>query len=166
MQLPKPFLHLAAAATLAALAGCADTLAPDATATRTPQAPAFLLGPDEGMRIISDTTDASGRTTMIAEYAAGVAFSSDPAVPSTSAASVTIKTVIPGSGPVSSSGACITSTIQTVETTAGWTYSVKKPGGCDKEIIVELEKKSTRQRATFSFLMVAGKTRIDSGLIR
>ena len=36
-----------------------------------------------------------------------------------------------------------------VDTQTGWTYSVKKPGGCDKPIEVQLENNSLRQRANF-----------------
>jgi hypothetical protein len=159
-----PFRHVLTAACLAALAGCsADVAAPDAVAP-TASRPSLLLAAGEGVRIISDTTDAAGTTTMVGEYAAGVYTLPDGT--GGSVASVTIKTVIPGLASGSSSEPCITSSIVTVETTSGWKSSVKKPGGCDKEIVVALENAATRQRAQFSFLYIFGKTRIDSGLIR
>jgi hypothetical protein len=149
---------------LASLAACAaDPVGPGEGLTPASQ-PAFLLANDESYRTISDTVDAAGNHVTVAELAAGVLDLPDGT--STSVASVTITSVIPAVAGGSSSGPCITSTIQKVETTAGWSYSVKKSGGCDKEIIVALENKSTRKRAQFSFLMIFGKTRIDHGLVR
>jgi hypothetical protein len=124
-----------------------------------------MLGPGEGIRTIQDTVDAAGNTIMIAEYPAGTYFPVDGSEGG-SVASVTIRTFIPWSLNSGSSGTCITSTIQRVETTPGWTASIKKPGGCDKTIEVQLENKSTRQKAVFSFLYIAGKTRIDFGAVR
>jgi hypothetical protein len=154
------FIPLALAALLAACSQ--DTTAPSSSSIAAPSAAAALLGPGEGLRIISEETDAFGNTTMIAEYAAGV-YQSDTT--GFMAGSVTIKTVIPQSSAGSSKSPCITSSIVRVETQTGWTSSVKKPGGCDKPIEVQLENKSLKQRADFSFLYMFGKTRIDSGLI-
>jgi hypothetical protein len=52
------------------------------------------------------------------------------------------------------------------EPLAGWTSSVKKPGGCDKDIVVDLPNNSLKQSAEFSFSYQLGNTRIDAGLIR
>jgi len=154
--------HIAPIVLAALLAACADTTAPAAsTALRAADRPAALLAPGEGTRMILDSTDDRGNNTMIAEYAAGV----DLANPDAAAiGSVTIRTFIPAFS--ASSKFCITSTILGTEAVAGWTASVKKPGGCDKQIEVQFENKSTRQRADFSFLYVAGKTRIDFGAIK
>jgi hypothetical protein len=138
---------------------------PDALLAATPSA---LVGPNENLAILSDTTDAAGNHVMIAEYAAGTYFPDDTT--GKSVASVTIKTVVPrvkdGVVYTSSTMPCITSTVVKTETTPGWTASVKKPGGCDKEIVVLLSNKSTKQSATFSFLYIFGKTRIDFGAVR
>ena len=84
--------------------------------------------------------------------------------PALSVASVTIKTVAPLG--VGSSTYCITSTIEKVETIPGWTYQIKKAGGCNAEIRVGLENPTTKQKADFAFLMMPGKTKIDFGAIR
>jgi hypothetical protein len=148
-----------------ALAACGrDPMGIDAAARRSPAAPHLLLGPGESTRMLVDSTDAAGNHVMVAEYAAGVY--TQPDGTSGSVASITIRTLIPASLGGSSSRACITSTILGVETTAGWTASVKKPGGCDKEIGVEFANAATRQKAVFSFLYIAGKTRIDFGAVR
>jgi hypothetical protein len=158
MSISRSLLALVAVAALSACAG--DAVSP--AAAPAPRAPSLLLGADEGMRVLSDSTDAYGNTIMVAEYAAGVY-----ATPGTApVASVTIRTFIPALSSGSSSEPCITSTIDKIETTTGWTASVKKPGGCDKEIVVGLENRSRNQKAQFSFLYIFGKTRIDSGLIR
>jgi hypothetical protein len=98
---------------------------------------------------------------MITEYAAGIYTQPDGV--SGSVASVTVKTVVPATS--GTSGTCITSTIVSVETTPGWRAEVKKPGGCDKEIVVALTNAATGQRADFRYLYIAGKTRIDQGLV-
>lgn len=153
-----------------ALALFLGACSPDANGPAAPSAallaatPSALVAPNENMAILSDTTDAAGNHVMIAEYAAGTYFPDDTT--GKSVASVTIKTVVPGVASGSSSMPCITSTVLKTETTPGWTASVKKPGGCDKEIVVLLSNKSTKQSATFSFLYIFGKTRIDFGAIR
>lgn len=154
---------LAALALAASLAACGqDAVGPDGQAAAPAPTARLLLGTDESSRTIADSTDAAGNIVMVTEYAAGIY--NLPDGHSGSVASVTVKTVIPGSG--GGSGSCITSTIQQVETVAGWSYSVKKPGGCDREVAVELANRSTGQKALFSYLMVFGKTRIDQGFIR
>jgi hypothetical protein len=147
----------------ALLAACADTTAPTASSSLRPsERPAALLSADEFTRTILDTTDARGTQTMIAEYAAGIDLDNRDAAP---IGSVIIKTVVPVLTAGSSKTPCITSTVLSTETVAGWTASVKKPGGCDKQIEVQFENKSTKQRADFSFLYIFGKTRIDFGAI-
>jgi len=145
----------------AALAACnADAVAPNAGA-RVPAAPHALLAPGEFSRTVADSTDAAGNHVMVTEFAAGTYTQPDGV--SGSVASITIKTVIPATSPAS--GTCITSTIESIETTAGWTATIKKPGGCDKEIVVALENATTRQKAEFRYLYIAGKTRIDAGRV-
>lgn len=157
-------LRFAPLALAAFFVACADATAPtSSTSLRPSDRPAALLGADEGVRIISDSTDASGTMTMIGEYAAGIRLD-EPTTPPIG--SVVIKTVIPSLTGGSSKTPCITSTIVRTETVAGWTASVKKPGGCDKEIQVRFENKSSGERADFSFLYIFGKTRIDGGLIK
>lgn len=151
-----PILLLAA--TLTACTG--DAVAPDAGG-RSPVAPHFLLGPGESFRTVADSTDAAGNLVMINEYAAGIYTQPDGV--SGSVASVTVKTVVPATS--GTSGTCITSTIVSIETTPGWTATVKKPGGCDKEIVVGLANASTGQKADFRYLYIAGKTRIDQGAV-
>lgn len=160
----RSLLRFSAVASIAALAACqSDVVAPTRSVAAT-DTPSFLLGPDEGMRIITDSVDSSGNTIMIAEYAAGTYTTTDGS--GGSVASVTIRTVIPRVAGGDSSGACITSSIERIETTPGWTATVKKPGGCDKTIEVGLENRTTRQKAVFSFLYIFGKTRIDFGAVR
>jgi len=165
MSAPRPLVHrLALVASLAGLAACASEPLAPVTTDATALAPSFLLSPEESQRTIADSTDAFGNHVMVVEYAAGTLSLTDATAGSV--ASVTIKTVIPSSPfGTSSSGACITSTVQAVETTAGWAATVKKPGGCDKEIVVSLENGTTGQKATFRFLYIFGKTRIDFGLV-
>jgi hypothetical protein len=99
---------------------------------------------------------------MVYEYAAGIVDAADGT--STSVGSVTIRTFIPATG--GGSGSCITSTVLGTQVTPGWTATVKKSGGCDKEISVLLENRATGKKATFSFLYIFGKTRIDFGAVR
>ena len=98
---------------------------------------------------------------MVTEFAAGTYTLPDGT--SASVGSVTVKTVVPGTGPTS--GSCITSTVVSTETTDGWTATVKKPGGCDKEIVVQFENAATGQKAEFRYLYIFGKTRIDAGRV-
>ena len=149
---------------LATLAGCAADPTAPAAAPAPAARPSLLLTAGEGMRILAEYVDAAGNRVMVAEYAAGTYVLADGT--GGSVASVTIKTVIPPLVAGSTSAPCITSTIQKVETIAGWTYAIKKSGGCDKEIVVGLDNASTGQRAQFSFLMIFGKTKIDHGLVR
>jgi len=158
---------------LVALAACGtDATAPADARSAEVRRPSFLLANNESYRELSYTTDAAGNTTIVAELAAGAIYLADGTY--TSVASVTVKSVIPAWNPEplpagtdpSSVAPCITSTVQKTETTAGWRANVKKSGGCDREIVVELENRSTRQKATFKFLMVYGKTTIDHGLVR
>ncbi len=145
---------------LSLLAGCGE----GASAAEAPEvgaSNAALLGPGEHMREISSTTDAAGNQTFVTEYAAGIYTQADGQ--SASVASVTIKTFIPASG--GTSGSCITSTIEKLEALPGWTTRVTRSGGCDREIRVEVSNSATDQEADFSFLMIFGKTRIDSGAL-
>jgi len=149
------------AATLTVAACGRDAVAPDAGRTSV-GAPSLLLGPGEYSRTITDTTDAAGNHTMVTEFAAGIYTLPDGQ--SGSVGSVTVKTYIPGTG-VGTSGYCITSTVVGVETIPGWSYSVKKPGGCDKEIVVAFANPTTGEKAEFRYLYIAGKTRIDAGAV-
>ena len=144
-----------------ALAACApDMTAPTAAPRLSPAAPHLLLGPNEFNRTITDSTDAAGNQISVTEYAAGIYTLADGT--SASGGSVTIKTIVP---PTNGSGSCITSTVVSTETTTGWTATVKKSGGCDKEIVVELENAATREKAVFRYLVIFGKTRIDQGRV-
>lgn len=154
-------LSVASLAVLALAACGRDPVAPGASAL-TAGAPSYLLAADQGPRTIVDSTDAFGNLIFVTEYPAGV-YSDPTRAP---AASVTIRTLIPATAGGSKSKACVTSTIDGTETRPGWTATVKKSGGCDKEIGVSLANKATGERAEFSFLMVPGKTRIDYGLVR
>ena len=161
MRLPRR--SLAGLAGLAVLAACGrDPVAPHAAALAPASAPAFLLAPGEWSRTLVDSTDAQGTHVFVTEYAAGV-YADPTRAP---AASVTIRTVIPATAGGPKSKACITSTIDHLDTQLGWAATVKKPGGCDKEIGVALANAATGERAEFSFLYVAGKTRIDAGAVR
>ena len=155
----RPALVAAQVVAAATLAACGrDVTAPDlAPGAR----PSLLLSADEGMRVITDTVIGANHI-MVAEYAAGVYLTAGTAP----VASVTIRTVIPMGVSGTESSVCITSTIEQVETTPGWAYQIKKSGGCNSEIRVGLENSRTREKAQFSFLMIPGKTKIDSGLIQ
>lgn len=150
---------------LAALAACGQDGEPTGPAQPSPTSLDPLLAPGEPTRVHADYLDADGNAVLVAEYAAGTYVAGGKAA---SVASVIIKSVIPRvlleGG--KSDGACVTSTVQGVDVSPGWSYSVKKAGGCGEEIVVNLENRSTDQRAKFSFLMVYGKTRIDAGQIR
>lgn len=146
------------------LAACQSESVSGPSAPVVPSTPSALLAPGEWNRTLVDSTDAAGNQIFVIEYAAGTFTNADGV--GESVASVTIKTVIPNTTSSSSSGPCITSTIQAVATTPGWTYEIKKPGGCNKEIGVRFENGTTKQRADFSFLMIPGQTRIDAGAVR
>jgi len=146
----------------ATLAACGrDAVAPQLTGRSPVSAPSLLLAPGEFNRTIVDSTDSAGNHVTVTEWAAGIYTQSDGVT--ASVASVTVKTVVP---PTNGSGSCITSTVVSTETTAGWTATVKKPGGCDKEIVVALENDTTNQKAEFRYLVIFGKTRIDAGSVR
>jgi hypothetical protein len=143
----QPRRSFPAIALLAALAGCAqDGVSPlwQEALVAPAGAPTALVAPGQYLNIIEEYVDAAGNGVMVAEYPAGAY--SLPNGDFGSVASVTIKTVSPTVPTGATSSPCITSTIQRIETIAGWTSSVKKPGGCDKEIIVALDNRATGQR--------------------
>lgn len=150
-----------AAAAIFTSACSSDPVSPAASS-----APSFLLGPDEGVRVVSDSVDDRGNTILVQEFAAGVY--TTPTGEGGSVASITIRSFIPAwpEGTTVSSTPCITNSIVSTETTPGNTLNVKKSGGCDKDVVVLIEQKATRRKATFSFSMVFGKTVIDAGLLR
>ena len=162
--MPTIKARLAALCAVIVLGACQSESVSAPSTPVAPSAPSALLAPGEFNRTLQDTTDAAGNHILVVEYAAGTFIGPDGV--SGSVASVTIKTVIPGTASSSSSGTCITSTIQAVETTSGWTSDITKSGGCNKEIGVRFENRTTKQRADFSFLMIPGKTRIDAGAVR
>ncbi|HKN68934.1 MAG TPA: hypothetical protein VJW73_21770 [Gemmatimonadaceae bacterium] len=146
----------------ATLAACGRETVATQPAARTPvSAPSLLLAPGEFNNTLVDSTDSAGNHIMVTEWAAGTYTQPDGVT--ASVASVTVKTVIP---PTNGSGSCITSTVVSTETTPGWTATIKKPGGCDKEIVVGLENATTNQKAEFRYLVIFGKTRIDAGAVR
>jgi hypothetical protein len=156
--------HTLAACALAFLAACSgDPVSPTAdVALRTPSS---LIAPNEFTRIVSDSVDAYGNTILVQEF--GMGFYTLPNGDGASVASVTIRSSIPGSpGAAGTSGACITHSIVQTETTPGNTLTVKKAGGCDRDVVILIEQKATRRKATFSFSMVFGKTVIDAGELR
>lgn len=154
-------LGISAIALVAACSG--DPVGPAADAAL--PTPASLIAPNEFMRIVSDSVDAYGNTILVQEF--GMGFYTLPNGDGASVASVTIRSSIPGSpGAVGTSGACITHSIVRTETTPGNTLSVKKAGGCDRDIVILIEQQATRRKATFSFSMAFGKTVIDAGTLR
>jgi hypothetical protein len=160
-----PIRRLSLLLLTAALAGCGQDAGPVATEALAPSGvTARMLAPGEGLRILEQYIDAAGNSVLIAEYGAGGYAADDPRIGPV--ATITIRTVAPPAVAGSSSDPCITSSIVKIEKLAGWTTSVKKPGGCDKEIVVDLENSATRESAQFRFLYIFGKTKIDSGLIR
>ena len=80
-------------------------------------------------------------------------------------ASVTIRTFIPNTSPAES-GYCLTHSIVGTEAIPGITLTIKKSGGCNKDIEILIEQPATKKKATFKFSMVPGKTVIDTGLLR
>jgi hypothetical protein len=152
-------LHLSSLATIALLTACStDATNPAGPRGLTPSTPSALIAPGEGTRIVLDSSDVAGNHIMVAEYPAGTR------ADGSTVASVTIRTFIPATQ--TSSGSCITNTIESIETIAGWSYTVKKSGGCGKDIAVSLENKSTSERAEFQFQYQFGRTRIDFGAVR
>jgi len=144
------------------LAACGrDAVSPDLAPRAPIVGPSLLLAPGEFNHTIVDSTDSAGNHVTVTEWAAGTYTQPDGVT--ASVASVTVKTVVP---PTNGSGSCITSTVVSTETTPGWTATIKKPGGCDKEIVVTLENDTTNQKAEFRYLVVFGKTRIDVGAVR
>ena len=138
-----------------------DAVAPELAQRAPIVGPSLLLAPGEFNSTIIDSTDAAGNHVTVTEWAAGTYTQPDGV--SASVASVTVKTVVP---PTNGSGSCITSTVVSTDTTPGWTATIKKPGGCDKEIVVALENDATNQKAEFRYLVIFGKTRIDAGAVR
>jgi hypothetical protein len=53
-----------------------------------------------------------------------------------------------------------------MEAIPGIRLTIKKSGGCNKDIEILIEQPATNKKATFKFSMVPGKTVIDSGLLR
>jgi hypothetical protein len=148
----------------AVFAACADATSPAPISSLRPTStPSALLGANEGVRLISDSVDAQGTSITVAEYPAGILLNDSVTPP---IGSVVIQTIIPAITAGTSKTPCITRTIVRTETVVGWTASVKKAGGCDKEIEVQFENRAAKLRADFSFLFIPGKTRIDSGLIK
>ena len=146
----------------ATLAACGRETPPTQPTIRTPVAvPSLLLAPGEFNSTLVDSTDSAGNHVTVTEWAAGIYTQPDGVT--ASVASVTVKTIVP---PTNGSGSCITSTVVSTETTPGWTATIKKPGGCDKEIVVSLENPTTNQKAEFRYLVIFGKTRIDAGAVR
>ena len=156
-------LHrLSAVASIALLAACQSDVAEPTRAVAAANSASHLLSPDQSVRYLVDSTDASGNHIMIAEWGAG-------ALPEGgTVASVTIKTVVPffTASTTTTSSPCITSTILKTEALPGWTTTVKKPGGCDKTIEVLVENRTTREKGVFSYLYIFGKTKIDVGFVR
>jgi hypothetical protein len=156
-RLLSSFVFIAAAA----LAGCTtDPISP--TAARPVRASA-LLGPNEGVRVLTDSVDANGNTTLVQEFGMGVY--TLPNGDGGTVASVIIRTFIPNVSPTSSSY-CLTHSIVSTEAIEGIKLTIKKSGGCNKDIEILIEQPATKQKATFRFSMVPGKTVIDSGLLR
>jgi len=145
----------------AALAGCStDPISP--TAAR-PDRPSTLLGPNEGVRVLTDSVDASGNTILVQEF--GMGSYTDENGDGATVASVVIRTFIPNVPPTASSY-CLTHSIVRTEAIPGITLTIKKSGGCNKDIEILIEQPATKKKATFKFSMVPGKTVIDSGLLR
>ena len=154
-------VRLSSLAAIAMLAACAnDTANPIAPNDAAPASPSFLVAPGQNFNTLVDSVDAAGNHLTVAEWAAGI-------LPDgSSVASVTIRTFIPATSSTSSSDVCITSSIVSTDEMPGWTASIKKTGGCNKDIEVLFENETTRQSADFRFQMEPGKTRIDLGLVR
>lgn len=75
---------------------------------------------------------------------------------------VSIPPVVPGP---TSSLPCITSSIFGIETRPGWTATVKKAGGCGRDIEVQFSN-AQKQRATFKYTFTWGLTKVDHGAVR
>jgi hypothetical protein len=160
----RRLLRCAAIAAAALLAACsADPVSPDGVLST---APSTLLAPKEGVRLVSDSVDDRGNTILVQEF--GMGYYTLPNGDGASVASVTIRSSIPvwPEGATYFSPPCITHSIVATETTPGSTISIKKSGGCDKDVVILIEQKATRRKATFSFSMVFGKTVIDAGQLR
>jgi len=147
----------------AALAACStDPMSP--TATARPTTASALLAPGEGVRLISDSVDARGNTILVQEF--GIGAYTLPTGEYGTVASVVIQSILPGPSTPVTSKTCLTHSIVRTETTPGNVLTVKKSGGCNKDIEILIEQQATGLRATFRFSMVPGKTVIDSGLLR
>jgi hypothetical protein len=151
-------LALASVAVLAACSG--DVTSP--TSNIRSITPSALLSPDEGVRIISDSVDASGNTILVQEF--GMGSYTLPTGEYGTVASVTIKSILPGT--VTSSKTCLTHSIVATDAMPDVRLSIRKSGGCNKDIEILIEQTSTGKKAIFKFSMVPGKTVIDSGLLR
>ena len=153
-------VRLSSLAAIAMLAACAnDTTNPISPNHAAPAAPSHLVAPGQSFNTLVDSVDTAGNHLIVDEWAAGI-------LPDgSSVASVTIRTFIPATSGTKSSDVCITSTVVSTETTPGWSATIKKSGGCNKEIEVELENGTTNQKADFRFQMEPGKTRVDLGAV-
>lgn len=67
--------------------------------------------------------------------------------------------------PIPSSMPCITSTLLKTEVRPGWKATVRKAGGCDKDIVIDFAN-NAKQRATFTWRYVFGLSKVDHGAVR
>ena len=154
------FIKTVALFSAVVLAACSgDVTSPTSTSSNA-LAPRAILDPNEGIRIITDSVDASGNTILVQEFPMGIVTQADGTA--SAVASVTIKSVI--SGTASSSKACITSSIVATDALPDVSLSIKKSGGCNKDIEILIQQGNLK--ATFKFSMVPGRTVIDSGALR
>ena len=159
--MPRRLLSSIVLLAAAALAGCsADPVSP--TAAR-PVSASALLGPNEVSRTITDSVDASGNIISVGEF--GMGAYTDANGDFATVASVVIRTFIPNGSPASS-GYCLTHSIVRTEAIPGIRLTIKKSGGCNKDIEILIEQPAAKKKATFKFSMVPGKTVIDTGLLR
>jgi hypothetical protein len=161
MSIPTRLRLLAPVLAIALLSACAaeSPLAPSSRAAMVGE-PSRLFEVDSGsFRILADYYSGANH---IMEFELGAALLNQQEYQG----SVYIRVSIPPVPvPAPTSMPCITSSILKTEVRPGWKATVKKSGGCDKDIVVDFTN-AARQRATFKWTYVFGLSKVDHGAVR
>lgn len=161
MSIASRFRLVSSTLALVVLAACsADSSTAPASPATLLDRPSQLFDVDSGsFRILADYMQGANH---IMEFELGAALLNQREYQG----SVYIRVSVPPVPvPVPSSMPCITSSIMRTEVRAGWTASVKKAGGCDKDIVVEFSN-AARQRATFKWTYIFGLSKVDHGAVK
>ncbi len=162
MSIPSRLRVASASLALVVLGACsADSPSAPASPATLVTGPSRLFEVDSGsFRILADYMQGNNH---IMEFELGAALLNQKEYQG----SVYIRVSVPPvpAATASSSLPCITSSIMRTEVRPGWTATVKKPGGCDKDIVVDFSN-AARQRATFKWTYIFGLSKVDHGAVK